>query len=111
MSLYHQDFAAATWHEHERRNRERNRGRDLSAPRGPSRAGLLLARIGRALTPAPKPALPVVPMAPIVNDVPVPAIPVVADLVAPVVDGLVRPVVEEVAAAVQPEAPRVPQHA
>jgi hypothetical protein len=100
MSLYHQDFAAATWHERERVVRDRDRHRDLSAVRRPSLLHRLLEWAGDRLAPAPALVLPVVPLAPVVNDSSTPALPVVADLVAPVVD-LVRPVVDEVVAAVQ----------
>jgi hypothetical protein len=100
MSLYHQDFAAATWHERERVVRERDRDRDLSAVRRPSLLHRLVEWAGDRLAPAPAVVLPVVPLAPVVDAPTTPALPVVSELVAPVVD-LVRPVVDEVVAAVQ----------
>lgn len=100
MSLYHQDFAAATWHERERVMRERGRHRDLSAVRRPSLLHRFVEWAGDRLAPAPAAVLPVVPLAPVVDDPVAPTIPIVSELVAPVVE-LVRPVVDEVVAAVQ----------
>jgi hypothetical protein len=100
MSLYHQDFAEATWQERERGARERNRNRDFAAVRAPSVLRRLIDRLGSWIAPAPGAVIPALPLAAVVDDPGVPAMPMVSDLVAPIVE-LARPVVEEVVSAVQ----------